>query len=214
LSKPTKVPAVAAQPAQTQAQDSVLAGVDHIVEGLSPREALAFKTLTSGGTHVAAAHAAQVSRKTVYEWLKDGHAFAAAYELWKETTAENARTRLLILGQLATSTIADAIRNGDARAAIQIVEGMGLLAPPAVGEPAVKTRARIQRDKARRRESRTARQRQILSFEAAAAPCDDEWSSTEPAPPETPDGAAGDSQAQDAAGADGNQTTADPARSK
>ncbi len=101
--------------------------------GLSPMQVAAFEVLTSGGTMAAAARAANVSRKTLYEWMREGHQFDVAYQEWKRSIAETSRTRLLMIGEAATVQIARSIKQGDTRAALAVAKGMGLLSAPPVG---------------------------------------------------------------------------------
>lgn len=83
-----------------------------------------------------------MARKTIYEWLEPGHRFGAAFEQWKNGMAETSRTRLLMIGETATVQIARAINQGDTRAALAVVKGMGLLSPPAVGASTAQSVAR------------------------------------------------------------------------
>jgi hypothetical protein len=131
--------------------------------------------LSSGGTILAAASAAGVSRQAVTKWLKPGHPFADAYNHLKRLLVENTRTRLLILGDQATTTIADAIRAGDTHAALQIVKGMGLLAPPPIGETSHQTTARIRRDRADRVQRQTAEEQRQEDLMAIVAAADGDW---------------------------------------
>ena len=116
-------------------QPDTEAGADarQLIVGLSVNQAAAFEALTAGASIASAARAGNVTRKTLYSWLAEGHAFAQAYEQWKQSIAETSRTRLLMIGEAATVQIAKAVRQGDTRAALAVARGMGLLAAPAVG---------------------------------------------------------------------------------
>ena len=116
-------------------QPDTEAGADalQLIVGLTVSQGAAFEALTSGASIASAARAANVTRKTMYSWLGEGHAFAQAYEQWKNSIAETSRTRLLMIGEAATVQIAKAVRQGDTRAALAVAKGMGLLAAPAVG---------------------------------------------------------------------------------
>jgi hypothetical protein len=104
-----------------------------LTRGLTRVQAAAFDVLTAGGSIATAAKAANVTRKTIYDWLAEGHRFAEAYTQWKQSIAETARTRLLMIGEAATVHIAKAVKQGDTRTALAVAKGMGILAPPAVG---------------------------------------------------------------------------------
>src|SRR5258708_48233 len=79
------------------------AGADalQLIVGLTVSQGAAFEALTSGASIASAARAGNVTRKTMYSWLGEGHAFAQAYEQWKNSIAETSRTRLLMIGEAA-----------------------------------------------------------------------------------------------------------------
>jgi hypothetical protein len=130
-----------------------------LLAGLSAGQVSAFEVLTTGGTVSAAARAAGKSRETIYQWLSAGHRFAIAYEQWKSSIAETSRTRLLMIGEAATVQVARAIHQGDTRAALAVVKGMGLMSPPPVGPSLTQAAARkkeLEVQKAERMEAEAA----------------------------------------------------------
>jgi hypothetical protein len=124
--------------------------------GLSPMQARAFEVLTCGGTITGAAMAAGVTRRTMYGWLAEGQALAAAYRQWKSSMAETSRTRLLMIAEAATVTIARSVKNGDTQAALAVVKGMGILSPPATGPSMMEAVARKKEAEAARGELETS----------------------------------------------------------
>jgi hypothetical protein len=113
--------------------DETGGALERALEGLSAGEALAMNCIMSGGTMTAAAEAAGVSRETLYQWLKAGKRLCEAVTVWKQDLATTARTRLLMMTDLATRNILEALTRGDARLAMTLVQKLGILSPPAVG---------------------------------------------------------------------------------
>ncbi len=70
---------------------------------------------------------------TLHRWLKQDARFVAAYNAWQQATLESARGRLTALAELAVTTVGEAMRKGDARAALAVLKAMGTLAPPTPG---------------------------------------------------------------------------------
>ncbi len=68
------------------------------LEGLSVNQALAMNSIMHGGTMIAAAQAAGVNRKTLYEWLEPGQLVQEPPQSWAadweraDPDAFNART--------------------------------------------------------------------------------------------------------------------------
>jgi AcrR family transcriptional regulator len=104
-----------------------------VIEGLRAREALAMQCIMAGGTMADAAEAAGVSRRTLYYWLEAGRALCEAVAVWKQDLATTARTRLLMMTDMATQNILNALKRGDARLAMQLVQKMGILDAPPTG---------------------------------------------------------------------------------
>jgi DNA-binding phage protein len=103
------------------------------LEELSAGEALAMNCIMSGESMTAAAEAAGVSRQTLYQWMKRGKRLGEAVTIWKQEVATTARTRLLMMTDLATRNILEALKKGDVRVAMTLMQKLGILAPPAVG---------------------------------------------------------------------------------
>ncbi len=104
-----------------------------LLEGLPPPQSIAMQIILNGGTITAAATAADVSRRTLHRWLQPGQPLAAAVESWKSDLSSCARTRLVMLADLATTNVAKSLKQGDVKTALKILEKLGILASPAVG---------------------------------------------------------------------------------
>jgi hypothetical protein len=117
--------------------------LERLMEGLNVNQSIAMQMILKGGTITAAAAAADVSRKTIYEWLDAQHPFRVALDLWKKDLAQCARTRLVMMTDMATSNVAMALRRGDTRTALKLLEKLGVLAAPPVGP----TEQEVRRDR-------------------------------------------------------------------
>jgi hypothetical protein len=130
LPKEPPMPNELAIPTQTAPIDSALAKV---LEGLSVPQALAMDTLMRGGSITAAATTADVSRQTLYNWLEPGQPLHTALTLWKQDLATTARTRLLMMTDIATSNVMTALTRGDHRTALTLLQKIGVLSAPPIG---------------------------------------------------------------------------------
>jgi hypothetical protein len=122
--------------------DSAAASVDAVggeadsvmgATSMTPTQCRALENLMSGQTVGDAAKGAGVGRRTLQRWLHENAAFAAAYNAWKKDTAEAARGSILALSEPAVRAIAGALEKGDAKTALAVVKGLGLLSPAKVG---------------------------------------------------------------------------------
>ena len=93
----------------------------------------AMELLVMGKTIAETARSAGVSRTTIYHWLRNDPVFQAAYNQWHDQLEEGCRSRLLTLTDKATDAIEKALENGDARAALQLLKGMGMIRHKIVG---------------------------------------------------------------------------------
>jgi hypothetical protein len=95
---------------------------------LSPSQLAALGALLAGSSVTAAAEQAAVSRETLHRWLREP-AFAAAYKRQHRDLWEATETRLLRLAERATTIVERAIdQDGDVKAALAVLKGLGLLA--------------------------------------------------------------------------------------
>jgi hypothetical protein len=123
------MPSEIATPTQLQEKNEL----QRVIEDLSPPQAAALQILIKGATFTAAAVAAAVDRRTIYNWLEPGQPLRVALDLWKSDLAQCARTRLVMMTDLATSNVAVALKRGDTRTALKLLEKLGILAAPPVG---------------------------------------------------------------------------------
>jgi AcrR family transcriptional regulator len=98
-------------------------------EALSPDQENAMEALRRGGTIAEAARAADVSRMTVYRWVKDDPHFRAIYRQWQDEVRHSARARLMSLTYKAVTTVQKSIEAGDGKLALQMLKHLGALLP-------------------------------------------------------------------------------------
>jgi hypothetical protein len=103
--------------------------------GLSPAQEAALAALVAGQSVTATAAAVGVARCTVHAWLRDDYAFKAAYNRGRKDLHAIFHARLMSLAAKAAGCVERALDAGDARAALALLRGLGLLtgAPAAVG---------------------------------------------------------------------------------
>lgn len=87
------------------------------------------EALVVGKSMAETARSAGVGRATIYRWLKTDPAFAAAYNRWHGEMEESVRARLMMLGDKAAGALEKALEAGDAKSALQLLKGMGLIRP-------------------------------------------------------------------------------------
>jgi hypothetical protein len=118
---------------------------------LRPDQQQALELLVAGKTVTESAATVGVSRLTIYRWLKDDANFKAAYHQWHEQLQRSSRTRLLMLTEKATLAVEKALDAGDAKTAMQLLRGMGILKdiPPGSTDPA-EIRRRLQLEEKRK----------------------------------------------------------------
>jgi AcrR family transcriptional regulator len=85
--------------------------------------------ILSGKTVKESAAMAGVSRNTVYRWLKSDPEFRAAYNRWHDEMEESSRSKLRMMTDLAAGTLRAGLEKGDARLALQLLKGLGLVRP-------------------------------------------------------------------------------------
>ena len=100
---------------------------------LAVEQQAALELLVTGKSITETARAAGVARSTIYHWLRHDPVFQAAYNQWHDQLEEGCRSRLMTLTDKATDAIEKALENGDARAALQLLKGMGMIRHKIVG---------------------------------------------------------------------------------
>ena len=105
------------------------------INGVSAKQARAIAQLVNGATVTKTAKAAGVGRSTLHRWLREDWNFQAAHNAARRDLQREVESRLLSLAHAACETVATAIGAGDARTALAILKGIGVLPgnPPAIG---------------------------------------------------------------------------------
>jgi hypothetical protein len=98
-------------------------------ERLGTEQRSALEKLLGGKSVAESAELAGVSRATVYRWLKSDFQFRAAYNQWHDEMEESARSKLLMMSDLAAGAVRTALEKGDARTAMQLLKELGLMKP-------------------------------------------------------------------------------------
>jgi AcrR family transcriptional regulator len=106
---------------------------EKLVGRLAADQQNAMELLVMGKSIAETARSAGVSRTTIYHWLRNDPVFQAAYNQWHDQLEESCRSRLMTLTDKATDAVEKALESGDARAALQLLKGMGMIRPKAIG---------------------------------------------------------------------------------
>ena len=93
---------------------------------LSRSQETAMQALLSGEQITAAAKTAKVNRSTLHRWLKEPE-FLAALNTCRSELREAQHDRLASLASSAIEVIEQALEEGDARTALAVLRGVGLL---------------------------------------------------------------------------------------
>ena len=101
-------------------------------DGLSPTQELALAALLAGKTVTAAAQQAGVDRSTVYRWLRNPYqpGFRLALERGRWELRQAVQARLLTLADKAADCLEVTLAQGDGKAALALLKGLGLLNGP------------------------------------------------------------------------------------
>ncbi len=94
---------------------------------LTPKQQQVLEYLLAGDTVTAAAKAVGVDRTTVHRWCREDFAFQAAHNRGRRELRDALDARLHALGQKATEAVESALERGDARTAMNVLKGLGLL---------------------------------------------------------------------------------------
>ena len=96
-------------------------------DALTPNQEKALSALLAGKSVTDAAAAAEVDRTTVHRWLKDDYGFRAAFNRERRRLREAMQSRLMTLAEKATECVERSISDGDGKAALALLKGLGLL---------------------------------------------------------------------------------------
>jgi predicted transcriptional regulator len=122
----------------------------------------ALESLLGGKTISETARNAGVTRATIHNWLGKDPYFQAAYNQWHDEMERSCRSRLLMLTDKAADAVAQALESGDAKTALQLLKGMGLIsvAPPRLTDPE-ELRRQAELDEKRRQITRECEERKL-----------------------------------------------------
>jgi hypothetical protein len=104
-----------------------VSGADGASSRLDLEQQNALESLMGGKSVSETARVVGVSRSTVFRWLKDNLEFQAAYNEWRESLKESCRSRLLAMADKAADTVEKAVEGGDAKSALALLKGIGLV---------------------------------------------------------------------------------------
>src|SRR5262245_45523135 len=93
--------------------------------GIEPRQVLVLEQLLAGASITRAAQAAGVDRTSVHRWLREDWSFQAAYNAARRDLMREIETRLVRLAEGAVQAVERAVRQGDVRAALAVLKGLG-----------------------------------------------------------------------------------------
>ncbi len=100
---------------------------------LSPNQVTALEGLLAGKTAAEAAAAAGVGRTTIYKWLRIDFAFQAALNRGRRDLQQAVSYRVEQLAADAAECVARAVREGNVKAAMEILKRLNVLAPREIG---------------------------------------------------------------------------------
>jgi transposase-like protein len=153
-------------PATIEKGDRAAGVIDEPGEDTLPPQQQAALELLAGGKSVAeTARLAGVGRATVFRWLRNHPVFRAALNQWQDQIRSSCQTRLMALTDKATDAVEKALDAGDARSALQLLKGMGVLKEIPAG-PTDPEEVR-KRDEIEREERRIALKRDAAKLDMA-----------------------------------------------
>jgi hypothetical protein len=101
---------------------------------LKPQQVKAVALILTGCGLGDAAERVGVSRATLHNWTHHNEEFMAAMESWRNDMRRATRTRLIAMSNLGVKAISQALESGDARVALTMFKGLGVLSPEAAEE--------------------------------------------------------------------------------
>ena len=136
---------------------------------LVPAQTAALDALLSGKSATAAAAVAGIGRRTLYNWLKTDFHFQAALNRGRREMQQAVGYRVEQIAADAAECVAQAVRNGNVKAAMDILKGLKLLAPRKIGSEDELLLAIEQEERLEKRDSQIAlaglQHRKLLSLD-------------------------------------------------
>jgi hypothetical protein len=100
---------------------------------LKPEQLRAMALLSAGKSIAESAETVGINRTTIYRWLNHDPAFKAAYNQWQDHLQRTCHSQLLMMTEKATAAVYKALEAGDAKSALQLLKGLGILRPQKPG---------------------------------------------------------------------------------
>lgn len=94
---------------------------------LNSKQLIVLEQLVAGATVTKAAEAGSVDRTTVHRWLREDCSFQAAHNAARRELSREVEARLPNLAEAALEAVEGAVKNGDVRAALAVLKGLGAL---------------------------------------------------------------------------------------
>ena len=104
------------------------------MSGVSVKQQQAMALLCAGCARVEVARRVGVSQGTLWNWTHRNRRFEEALSAWRREMAGSARARLLGLSGAGYRAIALALERGDAKVALAVFKGLGVLDDGRSGE--------------------------------------------------------------------------------
>ena len=137
-----------------------------IGEGKEEKREAVLALLQIGTTVADTARTTGVTRQTIYNWLRRDPVFQAAYNQWHDEMEKGAQSRLLMMTEKAMNALEKSLESGDARAALQLLKGLGMMRERAVGPTDPKEVKSAMELEDMRRKAKIERQTRMAQFDA------------------------------------------------
>jgi hypothetical protein len=124
---------------------------ERIAPTLSQAQTAALEALLQGKTVTEAAAAARVDRSTVHAWLREHLPFQAALNRGRREVEDAVVERLARLATDAADCVTRAVRDGNVKAALEVLKTQKLLAPRKIGSDDLELLAEEEEKAANRR---------------------------------------------------------------
>ncbi len=99
------------------------------VQSLRKQQQAALTSLAEGHSVNRAALSANVSRATLYRWMKTDPAFMTALHAWRARARRTVRDRLMTIAEKASANLQESVRYGNLGASMAVLRGLGFFNP-------------------------------------------------------------------------------------
>lgn len=132
---------------------------------VSPAQAKALEALLEGASITDAAAAAGVDRGTLHRWRRNDFAFQAELNAGRKDLRQAIAHRLERLANDATQCVGKAVREGDVKAALEIMKRIDVFAPRCLGSDDAAERQQRLAERGQRAEDTAQRLRDSRSLQ-------------------------------------------------